>query len=124
MIDERLTHLLLELVELNDALARLKVAADGAALSDETRKWVDRFMLTRRRVESALSAQQVLLVNSLGQPCNPDLHHVIEVVPSSQPPGTIVEVLADAYAWTVYGRMVVLRPGEVKIAGPQPPSVG
>ena len=118
MIDERLTRVLLELVELNDSLGRLKAAADAAPLGEETRKWLDRFMLTRRRVEAALAAQQVLLINSLGQPYNPDLHHVIEVVPGTQPPGTIVEVIADAYAWNVAGRMVVLRPGEVKIAGP------
>ena len=117
MVDERLVRLLLDLVELNDSLGRLKAAADAAPLTDETRKWVERFLLTRRRIESALDAQQVLLVNSLGRPYNPDLHHVVEVVPNPAPPGTILEVVADAYVWNVGGRMVVLRPGEVKIAG-------
>jgi len=116
--------LLVELVEVNDAFARLKSAADAAPLGDESRRWIDRFLLVRKRVEAILLARQVHCLNSLGMPYNPELHRVVEVVPSAQKPGTILEVLADAYAWTDGGRMTALRMGDVKIAGDQARQAG
>jgi molecular chaperone GrpE (heat shock protein) len=121
---DRLRGLLVELVEVNDAFIRLKAAADAAPLGEESRRWIDRFLLVRKRVESILAAQQVHCLNSLGMPYNSELHRVVEVVPSAQKAGTILEVLADAYAWTDGGRMTALRMGAVRIAGDQARQAG
>ena len=117
---ERRRDLLLQIVEVSDALGRLKTAADAAAVGDEARRWVERFLLVRKRVESILAAQQVLCVNSLGMAYNPELHRVVDVAPSPEKPGTILEVFAEAYVLSAGDRMSVLRPGEVRIAGDGP----
>lgn len=75
--------------------------------------------LIRARLRRAMQAEQVVRIESLGRPVDPEQMIVLEVVEDpSRPPGEVVEEVRRGYTW----RQRVLRPAEVRAARAPLPS--
>ncbi len=68
--------------------------------------------MTLQQFRGALQKQGVQVIESVGQPFNPELHEAISQAPSDQPEGTITQEHLKGY--TLHGRL--LRPASVVVS--------
>jgi molecular chaperone GrpE len=102
-------HLVEKLLPVLDAFDRALAAEDDPAYV-EYRKG---FELTRRQLWEALAKAGLERIETAGKKFDPNLHHAIESVESTElPDGSIVDELQSGY--TFHGR--VLRPAMVRVA--------
>src|ERR1700685_1087278 len=93
-----------------DNLHRALAAAQNSKNVDELVKGVE---MVARQIESALSRHQVVAITAAGKPFDPNLHHAIQQVPTSEhPPLTVMQEVERGY--TLKDRVV--RPATVIVA--------
>lgn len=112
---EQLREIFLGLVEALDAFERLEKAAAEASPSPDAQKWIDRFMLVKKRVENVLAREGVQRAGF--DTFTEELHEVVDIVASEEhPANAIVEVHEPCYTWFPDGVMRALRKARVVVA--------
>lgn len=112
---EKLRGLFMGLVEVVDAFERLEKAAGDAHVDGEPRRWIDRFMKVKKRVENLLAQHRVQRAGF--ESFQEELHEVVDVLATTErPPDTILEVHEPAYVWFPDGMMRALRKARVVVA--------
>jgi molecular chaperone GrpE (heat shock protein) len=113
--NDTLKEIFLGLVETLDAFERLEKAAAEASPSPETQRWIERFMLVKKRVENVLAQQRVQRAGF--DTFNEELHEVVDIVASEEhAENAIVEVQEPCYTWFPDGVMRALRKARVVVA--------
>lgn len=112
---ERLREIFMGLVEVLDAFERLEKAAGEARVDGEPRRWIDRFMKVKKRVENLLAQQKVQRAGF--DSFQEELHEVVDVLATDEkPPNSILETHEPAYVWFPDGLMRALRKARVVVA--------
>lgn len=108
-------RLLLSIVETVDAFDRVfrNIRDKEDRVTPQMKIWVGNFRTVRRLLESVLSTNGVVQIESLDRSFDPTWHRVSEiVVDPSKPDGTILEEVVKGYFW----KNQVLRKSEVVVA--------
>lgn len=114
---DKLKEIFMGLVEVLDAFERLEKAAADASVDGEPRRWIDRFMKVKKRVENLLAQQKVQRAGF--DSFQDELHEVVDLVATAErPANTILEVHEPAYVWFPDGLMRALRKARVVVAVP------
>ena len=114
---ERLRDIFLGLVEVLDAFERLEKAAGEAGVDGDARRWIDRFMKVKKRVENVLAQQKVQRAGF--DAFQEELHEVVDLVTTAEHPAhAILEVHEPCYTWFPDGMMRALRKARVVVAVP------
>ena len=112
---EKLREIFMGMVEVLDAFERLEKVADEAGVDGDAKKWIDRFMKVKKRVENLLAQQKVQRAGF--DSFQDELHEVVDVLATDEkPPNTILELHEPAYVWFPDGLMRALRKARVVVA--------
>lgn len=99
-----------ELLPVADNLER---SIEAAAASSDIKALMEGVELTLKTLQSSLEKQQLVPVNPLGEPFDPQLHQAMTAVPNPDcEPNTVLNVFQKGY--TLHGRL--LRPAMVVVS--------
>ncbi len=99
-----------ELLPVADNLER---SIEAAAASSDIKALMEGVELTLKTLQSSLEKQQLVPVNPLGEPFDPQLHQAMTAVPNADcEPNTVLNVFQKGY--TLHGRL--LRPAMVVVS--------
>ena len=99
-----------ELLPVADNLER---SLDAAAAGSEIKTLIEGVELTLKSLQSCLEKQQLIPVNPIGEPFDPQLHQAMTAVPNGDcEPNTVINVFQKGY--TLHGRL--LRPAMVVVS--------
>ncbi len=99
-----------ELLPVADNLER---SIEAAAASSDIKALMEGVELTLKTLQSSLEKQQLVPVNPLGEPFDPQLHQAVTAVPNADcEPNTVLNVFQKGY--TLHGRL--LRPAMVVVS--------
>jgi molecular chaperone GrpE len=104
------------LKEMLPVVDNLERAIEHAASGGTTNPIVEGVQLVLRQFTTAFERLDVVAVDALNQPFDPNLHEAISQQESDAPPGTVVQVLQRGYK---IGERL-LRPALVVVAKPKP----
>lgn len=112
----QIKEILHQILEVQEGLEKLLALANSQEWPAEAKKFVsERFALVNKRLLQVVQRSGAMLINSLGQPANPEYHEVIgKVAKHEVPAGQIVEVEREGYMY----EGDVLRLARVIIATP------
>ncbi|MFO0879754.1 MAG: nucleotide exchange factor GrpE [Gemmataceae bacterium] len=110
---ERQTRaVVLSLTEMAEAVDRLCDDPARASLPDS---WQEGLRVLQARARQCLADHDIQVMDCVGQPLDPSMHRVVEVIAAPGPSETIVQQIRPGYVW----RGQVLREAEVvTVSGP------